>query len=210
MRRVCGVVCMVLGAALLAGALMLLLWNRAEADRAEELSKAVVPMLDAAISERKKQKVMASVEPEASTEWLPPVEQTMTEVEIDGHSYIGYLSIPSRDLELPVMSQWSDSKLKIAPCRFSGSTMEENLVVVGHNYRRHFRPIHQLQPGDEVLFTDMDGNVTAYQVIITDVVSPDSAEEVASGFFDLALVTCTYGGKTRLVVYCNAFEKEAY
>ena len=33
-------------------------------------------------------------------------------------------------------------------------------------------------------------------------------EEVTAGDYDLALVTCTYGGDTRLVVYCDVYEPE--
>ena len=39
----------------------------------------------------------------------------MTVTELNGWDYIGYLSIPSIGLELPVLSQWSYAGLKIAP-----------------------------------------------------------------------------------------------
>lgn len=205
MKKVLGVLCMAAGAALLIGALSLFLWNRAEANRAEQTSVALMPLLNAAIAEKEEQEATVPVQPGTPLELLPPEKKVMTEVEIDGHSYIGYLSVPSLSLELPVMSQWNYDRLKIAPCRYSGTTMEENLVLVAHNYPRHFGHLNQLHPGDEVLFTDMDGTVTVYQVAATDVVPPTSAQEVASGAFDLALVTCTYGGKTRLVVYCDEY-----
>ena len=81
-------------------------------------------------------------------------------------------------------------------------------MLVAHNYLSHFGALEQLQLGDEVLFTEMDGTVTAYQVAAIDVVAPVAVEEVTSGAFDLALVTCTYGGKSRLVVYCDAYDPQ--
>lgn len=204
MRKALGAVCMSFGAALLIGALALFLWNQNEADRAEQASVALIPLLNAAIAEREEPET-TPIQPGTPPELLPPEKKQMTEVEIDGYSYIGYLSIPSQGLELPVMSQWDYPRLKIAPCRYSGTTMEENLVLIAHNYRGHFGPLRQLQLGDEVLFTDMDGAVNVYQVAAVDVVPPASTEEVTAGSFDLALVTCTYGGKTRLVVYCDGY-----
>ena len=50
-------------------------------------------------------------------ELLTEEDKKMTEVEIDGNLYIGYISIPALNKELPVMSTWSYPKLKIAPCR---------------------------------------------------------------------------------------------
>ena len=194
---------MALGAALLAASLGLFLWNRAQADRAEEFSQAVIPLLNASIAERETPKATEPIQPGTPPELLPPQVKEMTEVQIDGYSYIGYLSVPSQNLELPVMSQWDYPRLRIAPCRYAGTAIGEDLVIVAHNYPRHFGNLRQLQSGDAVAFTDMDGVVTAYQVAAVDVVPPDSVEEVTAGNYALALVTCTYGGKTRVVVYCD-------
>ena len=42
-----------------------------------------------------------------------------------------------------------------------------------------------------------------YQVIASEVVSPVALEAVTSCSHSLTLITCTYGGKTRLAVYCD-------
>jgi sortase (surface protein transpeptidase) len=49
----------------------------------------------------------------------------------------------------------------------------------------------------------MEGTLIRYEVAATDAVPPTAVAEVTAGLFDLALVTCTYGGNTRLVVYCD-------
>lgn len=60
-----------------------------------------------------------------------PVEldATMTVVEINGYDYVGYLSVPKLDLELPVMSDWDYDRLKTVPCRHFGSTKTDDLVI---------------------------------------------------------------------------------
>ena len=127
----------------------------------------------------------------------------MTEVVIDGYAYIGYLSIPSLGLELPVMSEWDYTRLKIAPCRYAGSVKTDNLVIAAHNYRRHFGPIKKLAIGDEVYFTDVDGIVFCYEVVEMVTLSPTAVEEMSAGDYDLTLFTCTYGGQSRVTVRCD-------
>lgn len=206
MKRKLGAALMALGLVLLASALGLFLWNEQEADRAATASAELMPKLNAVIAEN------AQTTPPDTPIMLPlpmkPEKPVMKTVEIDGHSYIGYLTIPKLGLELPVMSEWSDANLKIAPCRFSGTTMEENLVLAAHNYKKHFGPIRRLKVGDQVIFVDMENVTTVYEVAATDAVAPTAVEEVTAGSYDLALVTCTYGGNTRLVVYCDLFEPE--
>ena len=60
-----------------------------------------------------------------------------------------------------------------------------------------------LRSGDSVIFTDMDGVITSYQVVALDVLHPTAVEEMTAGFYDLTLFTCTYGGKSRVTIYCN-------
>ena len=119
---------------------------------------------------------------------------------------LGCLTIPRLELELPVLSEWSYENLKTAPCRYSGSIVDGDLVLIAHNYRTHFGPIRRLKPGDRVSFEDMDGTVFEYLVTASEIVLPTALVEVTAGEHDLTLITCTYGGKTRVVVYCDAAE----
>lgn len=198
MRKAIGIVCITVGILLLIGALTLLIWNNVESSKAEQSSIEVVSQLKDAIPDGEKQSENSS-----DVSYTPKKERQTTEIEIDSYDYIGYLSIPALELELPVMSRWDYQRLKVSPCRYSGNITDKNLVVIAHNYSGHFGNLDRLQFEDEVLFTDVTGDVTTYQVACVDVVPPSSAEEVVSGDFDLALVTCTYSGKTRFVVYCD-------
>lgn len=79
--------------------------------------------------------------------------------------YLGTLEIPVLELELPIISQWSDSLLKIAPCRYQGSAYLDNMILAGHNYRAHFAGLKNLQIGDSVIFTDAEGSCFHYEVV---------------------------------------------
>ena len=133
-------------------------------------------------------------------------EMAMPEENIDGRSYIGVLDIPALGLSFPIISEWSYDALQIAPCRYSGSAYLDNLVIAGHNYRSHFASLPQLQPGDTVTFTDMDGNVFSYEVSSLETLSPYAISDMTSGDWDLTLFTCTVGGQSRLAIRCDRTE----
>ena len=124
-------------------------------------------------------------------------------VELDGYEYVGTVSIPAIGIDLPVMSEWSYPRLKIAPCRQFGSSRTDDLVIAANNYESNFVKLTSLTAGDSVTFTDMDGIVYEYVVNKVEVLDPHSVEEVEHSGYALVLYTCTYGGKTRIVVFCD-------
>ena len=206
MRNKAGIVCIFLGAALIFGALSLFLHNQQEETEAEQAAVELIPQLIEVIEA----KAESPTEPQTyeqpvgtPLEYLDPSAFVMTEVEINGYAYIGYLSIPALERELPVMADWDDSRLQIAPCRYAGSVRGEDLVIMAHNYASLFGGLAQLAQGDRVIFTDMDGVVTVYEVVAQDILSPYAVEEMIAGDFDLTLFTCTYGGQSRITVYCD-------
>ena len=198
-----GNVCMLLGTALVLAALSLFLWNQREAAEAGRAAEAVLPRLVENME-------AARTKPTTPDATLPdPYDPEMTVVEIDGYGYVGVLTIPALELELPVMSEWDADRLKIAPCRYSGSTKTRDLVIAGHNYTtHHFGTLYELEEGDKVIFTDMDGVVTHYQVVALDILQP-TAEEMTAGAYDLTLFTCTYDSGSRLTVRCEQTEADS-
>lgn len=201
-RKNNGKVCMFVGAALVISALLLLSYNRYEDDRAGHSAQVALPAVQSAIPESP---AIDQVAPHINPFDEEAVEQSyeMTVTEIDGYDYIGYLSIPVLDLELPVMSEWSYPQLKIAPCRQFGSTKSNNLVIAGHNYNKHFGRLSNLNLHDVVQFTDMEGKIRIYQVGEIAVIPPNSTDEVKHSEWDLILYTCTYGGRSRIIVGCT-------
>lgn len=208
MKRKIGTILMVLGAALVFGALALFLSNQTEAAQAEQASAELLPQLkeEIGLQQEEGEGRTSDYIPGTPVELLDPEDLVMTEVEIDGHSYIGYLSIPALDLELPVMADWSYAKLRIAPCRYAGTELGNDLVIMAHNYARHFGRTEELVVGDRVTFTNMDGVSTEYEMVARDVLAPAAVEEMTAGAYDLTLFTCTYGGSSRETVYFDRVE----
>lgn len=122
---------------------------------------------------------------------------------VDGQKYIGVLKIPALSLTLPVLSDWSYGKFKVAPCRYYGSVYGDNMVIAAHNYRRHFGKLKTLKPGSGVSFTDVDGNEFEYEVTEVQILKPQDVEEMTESNADLTLFTCTVGGRTRVTVRCE-------
>ena len=204
MKQKIGKICMVLGALLILASLGLLAYNKWDAARADKAAQTALGELENTLTKTIEEKNKADdvvLQPE-----LDP-DQPMTEVELDGWNYIGYLSIPSIGLNLPVMSEWSYAGLKIAPGRYSGSTYADNMVVCAHNYAKHFSPVKWLAEGAEVYFTDMDGMRWSYEVSAVETIQPTQIEKMTektedSENWDLTLFTCTTGGSARCAVRC--------
>jgi len=206
MRNKVGAVFMLLGTVLVLAALSLFLWNQRENEAAGESAQKILPQIVEEIR-KKAESPEITEEGEEGTEsaeiYPDPYDPAMREVEIDGNFYVGYLSIPTLGLDLPVMSGWGYTQLRISPCRYAGSTRTGDLVVCAHNYDRHFGPIRNLVSGDEVYFTDMDGEVWQYAVETVDILAPTDVDGMLAGEYDLTLFTCTYGGQSRVTARCR-------
>ena len=139
-------------------------------------------------------------------DYLLNPEMEMPEVslpELEGAGCIGILEIPSINIKLPVLSTWSYSLLKKAPCRYTGSIYLDNMVIAAHNSEAHFKKISNLQEGDIVTFTDAVGNVFTYSVAGIELLQPDEVDNMTNGQWPLTLFTCTYGGASRVTVRCE-------
>lgn len=190
-----GMVCMIAGTVLILSALALFVWNQWESRQARLASQRSLEQM---------QEYFQSLKADDEGTLPDPYDAEMTEVEIDGYAYIGCLSIPSIGLELPVMSEWDYERLKIAVCRYTGSTKTDDLVIAGHNYNTgHFGALKNLSVGDKVFFTDMDGVLSVYEVAGLEELLPGDVEEMTSGEYDLTLFTCTYTVQSRLAVRCR-------
>ena len=195
------------GLLLIAAALFLSAYNERESHEARDSAQQVIAQLcDALPTEAGEEET--EPEPESTTvpESLPDVEREMPVQTINGRDYIGVLSIPSLGLELPVISQWDYPSLKIAPCRYSGSLYQNNLIICAHNYASHFGKLKQLRSGDTVLFTDMDEHVVTFQMVERETLDPTDEEGMKAGDCDLTLFTCTIDGQTRVTIRLERVE----
>ena len=183
------------GLLLIAAALFLSVYNEWESHEARDSARQVIAQLCDALPTE-------AGEPTT----LPDVQREMPVKTINGRDYIGVLSIPSLELELPVISQWDYPALKVAPCRYSGSLYQDNLIICAHNYASHFGKLKELQPGDIVLFTDMDEHVVTFQMVERETLNPMDTEGMEAGDWDLTLFTCTIDGQTRVTIRLERVE----
>ena len=130
-------------------------------------------------------------------------------IDINGYEYIGFIEIPKIEIELPVLSEWDYARLKIAPCRQFGSINTDDIVIAAHNYKKHFGNLSSLNIGDEIILTDPSKNTHAYSVARIEVLKPTDVEKVQNSGYDLVLYTCTYGGKTRVTLFCNRIPNQS-
>lgn len=231
MRKKTGIMFVIMGAVLLAAALLSMLYNEHRDKRAGESSRVMLDELRLMIAERKDISVKgetfydtSATETEAASQAVTeepqtenvPFEETAAAapsapvpiaepapIKINGHDCIGYLEIPSLSLSLPVMADWDYAKLDIAPCRHFGSAVNDDLVIAGHNFKRHFSYLTRLRGGESVIYTDTAG--TAHYYTVTDVkhIHSDAVEAVKNSGHDLVLYTCTFIGDIRSAVFCD-------
>jgi len=210
MMRKAGFALILVGILLIFGAAGLQMHNRREAEQAAQHVEALIPQVVEKIEER--QEAQQTMPTETLPPFLPeptldPQREMPVEV-IDGYNYIGCLTIPALALELPIMGDWTYPQLQIAPCRYTGSLYQNDLVLMAHNYDKHFGRIDELRPGDVLSFTDMDGLTVEFEVVALDILQPTAIEEMTAGEYDLTLFTCTYGGKSRVTLRCMQAESE--
>lgn len=210
MRVKRGSVPIILGLLLIAAALCVAVYNVWENRSAARHSEEAVSVLTGQIPEEPsalplEDEAVSGGEVEIPDHILAP-DMEMPVLPMDGMDYIGILELPALNLTLPVISEWSYPALKLAPCRFSGSAYQDDMVIAAHNYRTHFSRLSELPEGSRVTFTDTDGNRFDFEVALKETLPPTAVEEMTSGEWDLTLFTCTYDGRSRFTVRCERLE----
>lgn len=124
------------------------------------------------------------------------------------------INIPSLEINYPVLSHSSDELLKISLNKFWGGEPNSvgNYCIVGHNYDGKdifFGKLHKIQNGDIVELEDKTGQILQYKVYNKFIVQPTDVactSQLTNGKKEMTLITCSDGGKTRLIVKCRAVE----
>ena len=194
------IILMITGLLLIAAALYLTWANLWEQRSAGVASDFALDEVQAAIFE-------AAKDQDDDPPYIQNPEMEMPIVTIDGLDYIGVLTIPSMNLELPILSEWSYPNLKKSPCRYKGSAYTDDFILLGHNYTTHFGKLRRLNPGDRIKFTDAVGNEFWYEVIDQEILEPTMVQDLQTGDWDLTLFTCTLGGRTRVTVRCDRIKE---
>ena len=198
------------GLILVTAAVLLLVYNLWDGHRARESEEAILAEY---LQENKKASESSDASDKEDEQNIPDYllnpDMDMPEYTLKSLgdvACIGILEIPALDLELPVISSWSYSSLRLAPCRYSGSAYKGDLVIAAHNYQSHFGGLRTLPEGSEVFFTDAVGNRFSYYVAVTEALTPWSVDDMTSGEWPLTLFTCTLDSQNRVTVRCEYSE----
>ena len=193
MQSKAGTALVLVGGLLLLAALLLMGANRQESEQAGKQSQVLLTQMQ--------------TEPAAPT--TDPAALAMPTTQVDGRDSVGVLTIPKMEIELPILAELDTPGLKIAPCRQYGSTRTGDLVIAAHNYRRHFGRLNTLEPGDEVIVTEVGGDVYRYQVDHVETLEAGDVDKVVNSDHDLVLYTCTYSRVSRVTAFCDLAEGPA-
>ena len=127
-----------------------------------------------------------------------------------GKSYktIATLKISKIALSCPIIAQYSEENIKMAPARLIGPSPNEigNFVIVGHNYKNKemFSNLYKLNKNDEIILKDRKNGEKKY--IIYDIIEINGddfscVEQNTQQKREVTLITCApKNRKKRLVI----------
>jgi sortase A len=190
-----------------ATALEILVSNNSQISaREEDTETGTIPEREGTHNQNSAEQEMQTLGESGEEEAIPDYQlnpaMDMPVQEANGQQYIGVIDIEDISVSLPVLSDWDYQKLKLAPCRYSGSAYQTGFVIMAHNYAGHFGKLDTLSYGSRVTFTDVDGNIFEYKVADIEVLERTDVEEMKSDAWDLTLFTCTVGGSSRVTARC--------
>ena len=186
-----------IGSLLIIGSIILLAYNNYQEINASKKSKIALDII--------KNNIDTTNETDTITtgELIFNENKEMETTNVLGYDYLGTITIPTLNLELPVMSEYNYELLNIAPCRYYGSIYTNDLIICAHSYKTHFKYLNKLNQKDIVIFRDINGINYIYEVLEIEILKPNQVSEMINNDFDLTLYTCTNDGQNRITIRCN-------
>lgn len=143
-----------------------------------------------------------------------PKEKTnnnsVVETQYKGFTTVGKIEIQKTGLNLPILSQVTVQGMEVAPCLlYSKGEINQsgNTVIVGHNYNNIFSKNKNLEKGDKISITTLDGQKVTYTIYSKFRTTPDEVDYLVRKIGDkpeITLSTCTESDKYRLVILAVA------
>ena len=130
----------------------LLLWSQWKIDQAQKQNAAVVANM---------RDMLPDGTPGNPAEYVPG---EMPVLQLGGVDYVCMLEIPGLGIALPVQNQWEAEVLRQRPCRFWGSVYDGTCILGGSGQRGQFAFCAQLDLGNILYLTDMQGARFSFRV----------------------------------------------
>jgi sortase A len=137
-------ICVLVGACLLLGAVVMLAFWRWNIHNSEKEAKYYISTLQALIPETQ------NAVPEERR------DNTMAVLSVDGADFVGLIELPRYGSVLPVCADWG--KTSKYPCRFSGSIYDGTMQIGATTQKGQYDFYRELSVGDFVYYIDVEGN----------------------------------------------------
>ena len=129
------------------------------------------------------------------------------EQEFPENNLFGIIEIPKINLYYPVLSNLTEENLKVSPCKFYGTTLNDNtnICIAGHNYNNDlfFSKINLLELNDEIYIYDKTGLNYTYLVEKNYEVKEDDLSPISNYNHNektLTLITCNNLNNNRFII----------
>ena len=143
-------ICILVGACLLIGAIVILALWRWNINNSEKRAQYYVDTLRALIPEPQN----AALEERR--------DNTMSVLSVDGTDFVGIVELPHYASALPVCADWGNTNNY--PCRFSGSIYNGTMQIGATTQKGQYDFYRELSVGDTVIFTDVEGNKYTFTI----------------------------------------------
>ena len=132
------------------------------------------------------------------------VDTRMASVSIDGADFCAIVEIPGLGIRLPVYSEWDPARVRMYPCRFTGSIYDGTLIIGGSDAKGQFDFVSAITEGDTLFITDMEGNCYLYEVDRIDLASSADTNTLTEHGYSLVLFARNTYGSGYTVIRCTA------
>lgn len=184
-------ICVILGAALLVGAVVLLVTvgntgshGPQDAQKILEKAQTMIPQPVSRVPQERGNNTMAALQ-------------------IDGINVVGILEAPQYGRTLPVASTWDTGLVSSMPCRFTGSIYDGTLIIGAVDGEGQLSFAAQMEVGDTVLLTDMEGGRYTYQVAAIHHAKHATLEKLQSGNYALTVFVKDSKTSEYLLIRCQ-------
>lgn len=131
------------------------------------------------------------------------IDTSMSSLNIDSTDFCAVLEIPRYGACLPVATKWDKTRVRMYPCRYTGSIYDGTLVIGGADSRGQLDFLSDITEGDAVLLTDTEGNCYAYKINAIELADIASTETLISDECDLVLFARNTYSSGYTVIRCK-------
>jgi len=184
-------ICVILGVALLMGAVLLLFTMGNSGNYGTQDAQTIL------------QKAQALMPQPVNRAPQERGNNTMAALQIDGINVVGILEAPKYGRLLPVASTWDTGLVASMPCRFTGSIYDKTMIIGAVDGEGQFSFATQMEAGDTVVLTDMEGGRYTYNVAAIHHAKHATLEKLRTGDYPLTIFVKNSKTSEYLLIRCQ-------